>query len=198
MKLARSRPVLLGRDHVPVLILTDGACEGIPREAGGQGLQVSFGGVIYDPTSGTVECFGTEAPDEIVELWSEGGAKTQVIGQAEIAPAITARLLWGQLLIGRRVLHFIDNDAAREGLIKGTSGSPGSAALLGVFWDLETVWEAYTWFERVPSPSNVADGPSRLDFETAIKVLKAKRRSPPSLPAHLLRESQKRASGVQG
>ena len=36
-----------------------------------------------------------------------------------------------------------------------------SAWLATKFWDLEIRGQTYTWFERVPSPSNPADHPSR-------------------------------------
>ncbi len=59
-------------------------------------------------------------------------------------------------------MHFIDNDAARFSLIKGTSPTQDSAWLTGEFWRREAKAQAFSWFERVPSPSNPADGPSRL------------------------------------
>ena len=62
---------------------------------------------------------------------------------------------------GRPVLCFIDNDAARYALIKGSSPTPDSAWLSAMYWEKETDVGSYSWFERVPSPSNIADAPSR-------------------------------------
>ncbi len=61
----------------------------------------------------------------------------------------------------RPLLVYIDNDAARYGLIKGSSPTRDSAWLIDEYWRLETEQDSYTWIERVPSASNCADGPSR-------------------------------------
>ena len=63
---------------------------------------------------------------------------------------------------GRRYIHFVDNNAAKDGLIKGLSKSVFSTELLDLFWELEVESGSFGWFERVPSPSNISDGPSRL------------------------------------
>ena len=39
-----------------------------------------------------------------------------------------------------------------------------SGHLIGGYWLLEQSLECLTWFARVPSSSNPADGPSRGDF----------------------------------
>ena len=62
---------------------------------------------------------------------------------------------------GRPVICFIDNDAARYALIKGSSPTPDSAWLAALYWEREATVGSYSWFERVPSPSNIADAPSR-------------------------------------
>ena len=63
------------------------------------------------------------------------------------------------------MLLFMDNDSARHALIRGGSPSAASAHLVGLFWREETLRRAYTWVERVPTASNVADGPSRRRYE---------------------------------
>ena len=75
-----------------------------------------------------------------------------------------AQELWGDRFRGRRVLIFVDNDAARHALIKGASPAGPSALMVDAFWTREAELEAFSWVERVPSPSNPADGPSRLSF----------------------------------
>ena len=62
------------------------------------------------------------------------------------------------------MLLFMDNDSARHALIRGGSPSTASAHLVSLFWREETLRRAYTWVERVPTASNVADGPSRLKY----------------------------------
>ena len=58
-------------------------------------------------------------------------------------------------------MHYIDNEAAKYGLIKGNSPTRDSAWLINEFWKQEADMESYSWFERVPSASNCADDPSR-------------------------------------
>ena len=56
------------------------------------------------------------------------------------------------------------NDRARHALIRGGSPSEPSACLVSLFWRDDTTLQAYTWVERVPTASNLADGPSRLQY----------------------------------
>ena len=69
---------------------------------------------------------------------------------------------------------YVDNEAARYGLIKGTSPTLHSAWLINEYWTAESWNESNTWVARVPSASNCADGPSRGRFailaNTKLKV----------------------------
>ena len=74
-------------------------------------------------------------------------------------------------------IYFVDNDAAKDGLIKKYSPSSASNELIEAFWSLEASMGSYAWLERVPSKSNPADAPSRADFE-ALKAQGAVRDTP--------------------
>ena len=71
---------------------------------------------------------------------------------------------WSELFICRRVLLFVDNDGARGTIIKGSSISRPSAAIVTAFWEAAVKVEAHIWVDRVPSAANPADGPSRGCF----------------------------------
>ena len=58
-------------------------------------------------------------------------------------------------------MHYIDNEAAKYGFIKGSSPTKDSAWLINEFWKQEAEQESFSWFERVPSACNCADDPSR-------------------------------------
>ena len=118
-------------------------------------------------TAATVR--GEDTREKIVSEWASSGS-LQVIHQAEIWPAIVSRIVWKQRLHRRKVILFVDNDAARISLIKGDSGNAHSSALAWCFndFDLEQQWRL--WITRVPSSSNPGDAPSRLDFETNWKL----------------------------
>ena len=159
--LATAAPRLIPLEPVksyPRLFL-DGACE--EGQCG-----TSIGGVLVIPGK-KVQAFHHVVPWALVEKWkaeTQGKgdpSRTQVIGQAEIAPVQIALMTWAQLLRGKHVAIFIDNDAARLGLVKGYSPSLASARLIGTVHLMLAELAIFAWFARVPTLSNVADGPSR-------------------------------------
>ena len=107
--------------------------------------------------------FGLGVPACVVRLWARDSHK-QVIAQAELAPVLLSRLTFPSLFSQAHVICFVDNDSARFGLIKGYSPNMSSARILSDIWLAESKDQSFSWFERVPSPSNIADGPSRLTF----------------------------------
>ena len=114
-----------------------------------------------DAASAGHEYFGGIVDDQIVQGWLAAGNKQRVIHQAEVYPALIALGLWAEQLRGRRVILFVDNDAAKECLIKGTTRSKASAKLVADFWCRAAEYELYIWVERVASAANPADAPSR-------------------------------------
>ena len=59
------------------------------------------------------------------------------------------------------MLVFIDNEAARAGLVRGSSACPASGLLIEAVVDRDLRDHALMWYARVPSASNLADAPSR-------------------------------------
>ena len=68
------------------------------------------------------------------------------------------------------MIQFIDNDAARLGVLRGYSPVAASASLIPEIWKLDCELGAFSWHARVASASNPGDAASRLDF-TALKAL---------------------------
>ena len=137
---------------------------------------VSIGGLIF--IDGMVQAFGCEVPQSLADPWKVKADQTQVIGQAGIFPVLLAKLTWQHLLEDRNVMYFIDNDAARPGLIKACSPSLLSLRLIMDRCNFDFQVCAQSWYARVPSASNISDGPSRLDFELVLRELKATRVEP--------------------
>ncbi len=148
---AKPRTVRYVDDRPPAVIFTDGAEEGA----------VGVGGILMDAASAGHEYFGGIVDDQIVQGWLAAGNKQRVIHQAEVYPALIALGIWAEQLRGRRVIFFVDNDAAKECLIKGTTRSKASAKLVADFWCRAAEYELYIWVERVASAANPADAPSR-------------------------------------
>ena len=92
------------------------------------------------------------------------GTEQQVVGQAELLPCHAAQIIWKERLRNRRVVVYIDNEAARFGPIKGTSPAVDSVWFINEDWTAEAGNENNTWVERAPSASNCSDGPSRGRF----------------------------------
>ena len=155
----------------PVVVFTDGACE----ESG-----TSIGGVIFDGVN-RPEVFGAVLSRVVVESWYTKVGQKQVIGQAELLPLLVARVTWKNKLSGRRVLYFIDNDSARLGLIKAYSPVLPSLVIISECLCWDHLNNSSSWFARVPTESNIADDPSRMDSALLVEHYNA-RIVPPVAP----------------
>ena len=159
--LADCRPRILEASAVqsPILIFTDGAWEN--RTA-------SLGAVVIDTWDGSSQVLHGLLPDVLRDVWlKEVG--DQLICQIELYAMVALRWQLGKWLAGRRSIWWVDNEAARHCLIKGVSGSKSMQQLCRAFYDIETSYPTYSWFERVPSYSNPADAPSRFQVEGICK-----------------------------
>ena len=146
----------------PALVFTDGASEGDLHTIGGI--------LILD---GTVEFFAAAVPDELVTRWSK--TAKHIIGMVELYAVSVARRTWEQKLAARKAISFVDNDASKESLVRGTSGSQSFREILLSIEETEARYRSWVWTARVPSHSNPADEPSRGVFDGVLEVLKAVR-----------------------
>ena len=151
-KTAAPRVVESAASLPPVIVFTDGACE----ESG-----TTIGGMLYVPGQAP-RCFGAKLSEATTHTWKTKLEQSQVIGQAEIFPLLVARLTWSEFLRGRRVIYFIDNESARIGLVRAYSPVlPSLSIILSCLrWDYDNCSQG--WYARVPSFSNISDGPSRM------------------------------------
>ena len=88
-----------------------------------------------------------------------------MICQAELFPVLVAKRTWMTLLSGRAVLWFIDTNSSLAAIIRSYSPVFDNYELLVVNSKLDVQLQALHWYSRVPSKSNLADDPSRLNFE---------------------------------
>ena len=108
-------------------------------------------------------------PKDMVEslLQTDGD---HLIGQIETYAVVAMRIHLAHRLSGRRVIIWTDNEGCRFGLIKGRSKSHTMDTLIRSFAAAEDADPSHTWICRVPSYSNIADGPSRGKPEEALKI----------------------------
>ena len=155
---AKPRRVRISSPLPPVIVLTDAAFES---------TNASIGGVIVDPTQNLYEFFGKRIGRDLVRKW-QGKTKTQVICQAELIAIPVALTTWKDALRNRDVILFIDNDPAREALIRGSSVSSESSCYVHGSRLLCAEAAIAPWYARVASPSNIADLPSRGHFTSLL------------------------------
>ena len=68
------------------------------------------------------------------------------------------------------LVHYIDNESSRMALIKGFGETSHAARFIKAYVNLEGEHQVKTWFARVPSHSNVGDGPSRDDISLVTEL----------------------------
>ena len=97
----------------PILIFTDGASEGDSN---------TVGGFLINRDLDVVEFFACNVPDTLVKQWQV--EMKHIIGPVELYGVVLARHLWHTQLVGKHCLYFVDNYAAMDACIRGSSGSP--------------------------------------------------------------------------
>ena len=125
---------------------------------------------VFDPEDGTWHECHADVDRDVLRLMVQG--KKSYIGQLE-ALAATAVLssMPRKRLYGRRVLFWIDNLAAKYGLQKGYSKVDDSGRIINAFRALQSALHLRIHFEYVPSHQNLADLPSRGNFDEMFEVI---------------------------
>jgi len=116
-----------------------------------------------------VECFGAVVSEASANQWRSSAVQEQVIGQAELAPVLVARLTWAERLRNRKVLYFVDNESARLALVRAYSPVLASLEFVLRCHNFDAEWDA-----RAPSPSNIGDAPSRMKVSKDLVALEAR------------------------
>ena len=126
------------------------------HEDGSGGL----GGVLVSPSGSLRSWFSLPlGASEIAPLLPLHSVNA--IGELETIAVAVALQLWCNNLASCCLVSYIDNEGAKFSLVKGCSRSPVLARIC--HW-VATLCEKRTilpWFSRVPSPSNIADAPSK-------------------------------------
>ena len=135
-------------------IFTDGSCES-QDESGG------VGGVLMGPDGRLLRHFSSHVPTEVMRTLLSKSENP--IYELELAPVLIAIKLWCSFFRNSQVVMYLDNDAARAGLIKMRGATDIGDIIIQDAAVLEAQNSCRPWFGRVPTSSNVADGPSRFD-----------------------------------
>ena len=102
-------------------------------------------------------------PGAIVDHWRSLG-KTQLIAELELLQILVFFQHYRSLCKNRRVLLFVDNNAIRDAIVKGTSKS----------LSVHRMWAeaCLCWVSRVLIKSNLGDFPSRQKPKLAAEIIK--------------------------
>ena len=141
-----------------------------------------------DPATGRrgLTLYATAVPPDAV-MASFSPDRQTYITQLEALAALavySAEASWrahGVDLRGREVNHFIDNTGALSAFVNGYARATDLARLSNMFWLLAAGMRLRPWLEYVPSLSNIADLPSRDEYEL-LDHLGARRIPDPPLP----------------
>lgn len=164
-----SREINIDKED-PLLIYTDAS------DVPGRSPQHIVGAVLFDPKDKSLEFSSLAVEPEILALWLP---KQNHMSQLELLAAPFAISTWKSKCSNRSILLFVDNNGAAANLVKGYSAQVDSAAIVGHFWLLAASLKLSVYIDRVESKSNIADGPSREEFEL-LKSLGARWISPVS------------------
>ena len=148
------RRIISGDSRPPLVVLTDACLEDDTRRAG-------IGAVRLDPCGKPERYFAAAVPDDVLAVLQTETA--HVITALEVLPVFFVRHLWADELLHRRVFVMVDNNSARFALIKASSPAPSIRRVLKRIVTFHARCPSFIWYGRVPSASNVADGPSRGD-----------------------------------
>ena len=89
--------------------------------------------------------------------------KKTIIFESELLAMVVAFSVWKEVLSAMSMICFVDNNSARDVAISGNGRNFTANLLIDFLLKLEMSSCTTPWYTRVPTPSNVADEPSRGD-----------------------------------
>ena len=122
-----------------------------------EGVRTRLGWVLFDNNVVTPLGYWYNIPASLLHDWK----LTHPIMAAEAFAVLAAIWQHRNLLTGRDVIFFIDNEAAASAMIKGDSRLPVVGTMSMCVQLLLIRYKIAIWFEWVDSNSNLADGLSR-------------------------------------
>ena len=149
LKPARGRPRFMQTDAA--------AC----YESSGGSTMAGTGAVLFNEEGDSIRFFSQRLPDEPVQKLNPDARKTAIF-ECEFFALFVAFQVWGHC-VGAEAVFYTDNNAVRDAPISCNTGNHVAKSLLVATIALETKHQVSPWYARVPTDSNYADGPSRLD-----------------------------------
>ena len=154
--------VISARTLTTWYIFTDGACEGSETKEGG------IGGVLVSPSGTLAMFFSEEVPMHLMDTLCNDSLNP--IYELELLPILVSFVLWQQYICNSQVVFFLDNDAARSGLIRAQGATVHGQCIVQRVVEIESDIDCKPWYGRVPTSSNIADEPSRHQCGNLVRL----------------------------
>eukprot|EP00438_Fugacium_kawagutii_P021719 Skav221916 [mRNA] locus=scaffold3084:135765:137671:- [translate_table: standard] len=126
-----------------------------------------IGGLCVNSDGSAISFFSEEVPPDLLHL-VERGSKETIVLELEMVAILVAATVWRDILHSTRAVIFTDNEPVRKSLIRGHSQNYLVSSLMEAFYFIEEEVRCQVWLERVPSQSNPADEPSRMECSTLL------------------------------
>ena len=122
-------------------------------------------------TGATLAC-EIPVPQDLIKTWIQEAGE-QIICQIEMWAFLALRVTMGSIFTAIPTVAWIDNEAARYALMKGSADSASLRNMARLNQHADLKGPSMIWYERVASFSNPADAPSRGGLQKACLELGA-------------------------
>ena len=164
----------------PLIVYTDAMFS--PADSPDAVPLLRIGWSVFDPVTRLAFHSHYELPAWYFLFFAQ--AKKTYIMQGEGVGALAPLLSLPALFRGRSVVQFQDNTAALSALVHGYASKPDMSRIVNVFHIAQFLLRARVWFEWVPSDANLADLPSRLEYDEYFRIVPGSIWVPTVLPSY--------------
>ena len=133
----------------------------------GEGGKTGFGVIIFSCFSHSGIALLSPLSPTLSAAFGERFAGMGVYQDMFLVEAIGPLLLlcvYSDILSGFAWVHYIDNTAAQNALLRGSSSISSGDHVVGATWVAAAKLDCWPYFDRVHTKSNPIDGVSRGDF----------------------------------
>lgn len=134
----------------------------------GESVVAGVGAVLFAPDGRPVKFFSHKLSDEMVRTLNPTNKKSAIF-ECEFFALFCAFWLWGDVIIDAVVIY-TDNNGVRDALISCGTRNAVAKQILTATLVLESTKQITPWYARVPTDSNLSDGPSRFSCNKVISM----------------------------
>ena len=122
-----------------------------------------IGAALVDGNGQKVRFFAEQISEMVLKSINQTGRKV-VIFECQFFAALCALVVWRDVITESNVVLYTDNGAVRDSVIACHTTSLDAMPILDSFLRLEGEIQCNIWVTRVPTESNIADNPARMQL----------------------------------